>query len=394
MFDELDAPVAKRRIKFRLTSSGIAYEAFKELSFLEKICSKTTSSEWELFHDAFRGGFNYSKPGTYRKVKMADKISMFSHKMRDYPMPVGSPFRCEEKNNYKFYIINILVRYDLKPGMIACIPMKDKKYNGVFYKESTNGNYENLILSKYDFEILKTCYDIDYQFIWCFGWQTITGLFKKYVDYFFNIKNNSTGVKRQVAKDFLTHPYGKTAVSGEMTKRSYYLDDNGVVASKIIDQYINPNILQYLAISIAITSSSFYDLMQEAFKIGLENVVYMDTDSIKYIDKNQDIKYTNDLGGWKLEGSPIIFKTLSTKKYIYYENNVINIVCSGFKEEEVMKALNYEKNKKISLTEAKDIINKFNDGLEVESEVTDITKGGRYRKKIVKVISSKVQVYS
>ena len=96
-----------------------------------------------------------------------------------------------------------------------------------------------------------------------------------------------------------------------------------------------------------------------------------------------------------MEGSPQIFKPLSPKKYIYYENERLHITSAGFNHAEVFEALNcpYWKNDKgqyesLKLTkfEALKYIKAFDFGLQVNCKQSRIVQGGRLISEIKKEI--------
>lgn len=405
----------------KLTNAGFAYEAFKELSDLEKVCIKTTREQYELFHFAYKGGYVYSKEGLYEYVLMLDENSMYPDKYRNTPMPIGRPIFVKtegEMNKYKFAILSIEARYELKKGYIPIIGGGVGKYGGTLYKSSSGGEYERLVISNYDFKLIKEFYDMDYTIEWIYVWETKTGLFEKYCDLFMAIKAKSKGVIRAGAKVFLNSPYGKTAMSGINDVKDYYLDDDNIVRATIKEVEEDDSQLQYLPIAIAITASARYQLLTTARDIGFDKVVYMDTDSIKFkIGKelydllislpeeerqNEVIKHfphiqidSYKLGWWKVEGYPLYFKTLACKKYLYYENDRLHITIAGFNKPAVLQAIgtihdttieNEVVSIPISKEKALKVLSKFKKGLKVLCNQSKLVAGGRLISSVEKEI--------
>ena len=107
--------------------------------------------------------------------------------------------------------------------------------------------------------------------------------FKEYCDVFLAVKNANKGIKRAVAKVMLNSPYGKTAMNGLTELKTYYIDEtDDIVKSQITGYEVNDDVFQYLPIAIQITAGARQLLLTTAEKIGFENVLYMDTDSIKF----------------------------------------------------------------------------------------------------------------
>lgn len=405
----------------KLTNAGFAYEAFKELSDLEQVCSKTTREEFELFHFAYKGGYVYSKEGFYQYLLMLDENSMYPDKYRNVPMPIGKPIECKSEKDaerFNFYIISINARYELKKGYIATIGGGVGKYGGTLYKSSSGGEYERLVITNYDLKIIKEFYDIDYEFEWCFGFETKQGLFEKYCDLFMEIKAKSKGIIRAGAKVFLNSPYGKTAMSGLNDKKDYYLDEDNIVCSRVIDLEMDDSQLQYLPIAICITASARYQLLTTARDIGFDRVVYMDTDSIKFMiskelydllmetpeEKRQDIvkeyfpKIQIDdkkLGYWKVEGYPLYFKTLAPKKYLYYDKSRLHITIAGFNKPAVLNKIGAEydssiENEVVSKPMTKEkafkVFDNFKKGLKVTCNQSKLVAGGRLISQVEKEI--------
>lgn len=376
------------KVKRKLTNAGVSFEAFKEMSNFDALCPKTTQTEYSLFKSAYRGGFVYSNPkGIVEDVMMIDCNSMYPYMYSTIEMPFGKGIVENDLPSlykYKFYIIKLYIKYELKEGYIAIIGGGVGKYGNTEYRASSNGEFEELTISNKDFELIKEFYDIEFQFLWGVGWQTKPCFFKKYADTFIAVKNANKGIKRAVAKVLLNSPYGKTAMNGLNEIKKYYIDEKfKCVKSEVVGYEVDDEVFQYLPIAIAITSSARHYLLTTALKIGFENVYYMDTDSIKFKNKETNIKYDPDiLGAWKNEGHCQLFKTISPKKYVYWgveENgkidNTIHYTCAGFNKS-VLSAEMYHC-KDVSREFAIELMNMFDKGLELSCLQSKLVEGGR-----------------
>lgn len=385
------------KVHKKLTNAGIAFEAFKELSCFEEACPKTTQNEYNLFRQAYRGGFVYSNPkGIVENVQMIDCNSMYPFIYSSIDMPYGRGITCcdfEDLKRFKFSIFKVLIKYDLKPGYIAIIGGGFGKYGGIDYKSTSDGLYEELVVSSTDFKLIQEFYDIDYKFVWGVGFQTKPEFFKKFAETFIKVKNKEKGIRRSVAKVLLNAPYGKTAMNGLQEIKNYYIDEKlHCVRSEVIGYEIDDDTFQYLPMAIAITAGARHYLLTTALKIKFDSIYYMDTDSIKFRAKNTGIQYDpNILGAWKDEGLVRLFKTISPKKYVYWGSTtpketslVIHYTCAGFSQKTLTSEM--KNGEAVSLKEAYNLINKFDKGLSLSCLQSQIVEGGRALLPVLKEI--------
>lgn len=376
----------------KLTNAGISFEAFKELSLFEKVCPKTTHGEFELYKGAYHGGYVYSKPrGVVENVGMIDCNSMYPYIYATIDMPYGKGFiinDIEKLKKYKFYIIKVNIKYDLKPGYIPIISRGRSVFGSTEYAESSDGLYEEHTFANKDFELICEFYEVDFDLIFAVGFDTQKEFYKKYADTFIKMKNQYKGVKRNVVKILLNSPYGKTAMNGFNVLKDYSIE-NGELVGKITGYEIDDNGFQFLPQGIAITSGARHLLLTTARNIGFNRVQYMDTDSIKFtgpMPTNIDID-ENKLGAWKFEGLAYKFKTLSPKKYICYMDltkNCFNqkitskgiyITCAGFNKKQLSQVLCH--NYFCGEEKATQIFNKFDYGFAMDCLQSKKLTGGR-----------------
>lgn len=372
---------ASSKVLKKLTNSGIAFESFKELSLFDECCPKTTQFEYDLFCGAYKGGFVYSNPrGIRTNVQMIDCNSMYPFCYSTKPLPYGKPITCfnlEDCERFKFFIMKINIKYELKDGYIPIIGGGVGKYGGVDYKASSNGEFEELTICNIDFNLIQRFYDIEFEFVWGFGFETKSEFYKKYCDTFLAVKNANKGIKRAVAKVMLNSPYGKTAMNGMNEIKKYYIDhkDNSV-KSEVIGYEVDDNVYQYIPQAISITAYARELLLTTAEKIGFDSVHYMDTDSIKFDAKPVDFDFDdNVLGAWKDEGLCDLFKTISPKKYCYYTKGKLFYTCAGFSKKVLSDEMLHSK--EVSEEEAIKLMNKFDKGLELSCLQSKKVKGGR-----------------
>lgn len=354
VFTELKLENAKEKAFKSLTISGIAFNGFIESSNYDKLCKNKSPLKYDTtLRKAYYGGFVYSnyKVGMYKgSVKMLDENSMYPDKYRRCYLPYGKPFIYTEDEyfmvrNFRFYIMDIkIISAKLKKGYPAIIPNSCKSF-------SNNGNYveeieeEYYTVSNIDFERWKRYYNLKYEVYCYYCFYTKPYFYKSWADELIKLKANSKGVKRFVVKQLLNAPYGKLAMNGLNVETEYYLNENETICERIISEEVDERSFKYLPQAIAITAYARDDLFSMCEKINWKYVLYCDTDSVKFMydEKvhkleelpNFDIDNSGKLGLWKLEGEPSIFKTIAPKKYIFYENGVIEFTSAGFRKDEL-----------------------------------------------------------
>lgn len=387
---EAGAKKSASKIEKKMTNAGIAYEAFKEFSKFDKICPKTTHNEYQLMRPAYKGGFVYSNPcGIVNNIQMIDCNSMYPFVYANKPLPFGKGVVCkslEDAKRFPFWIAKFFIKYELKDGYIPIIGGGVGKYGGIDYKASSNGEFEEKIFCSIDFELIKEFYDIEFEDVWVIGWQVASKVFKSYCDTFLAVKNANKGVKRNVAKVLLNSPYGKTAMNGLQELKRWYIGDDDKVKGEVIGYEVDDDAYQYLPIAIAITAHARTHLLNTAKRVGFENVLYMDTDSIKF--KSHPVEGImiddNKLGAWKDEGLVPLFKTIAPKKYIYWDGSKMNVTCAGFNKKVLTESLKH--GQQVTKQEAISLMEQFTQGFAVDCLQSKLVTGGRALLKVRKEI--------
>ena len=381
VLEKADCKKTLKSLNKKITNAGIAFEAFKELSIFSVVCPKTTPSQYRKFRRAYKGGYVYSRPsGIIKNVTMIDCNSMYPFIYSTIPLPYGRGYNITEKemNDYRFYIANVFIKYELKDGYIPIIGGGVGRYGGIDYKSSSNYQFEEYTFCNIDLELIKEFYECEIIYNWVYGFETKENFFKTYADTFIKMKNENKGVKRAVAKVLLNSPYGKTAMNGLQEIKRYYIDEeDNIVKSEVTGYEIDNNAFQYLPMAICITAGARNLLLRTAKQIGFDRVYYMDTDSIKFTGElPSNIDIDNDrLGAWKVEGMAEYFKTIAPKKYCYYENGIINFTCAGFNKKVLESEMKHKQ--QVNIKECIELMNKFDINLELECLQSKKVKGGR-----------------
>lgn len=291
---------------------------------------------------AYRGGFTMVNE-KYRN-KMVNGISFDVNSL--YPavmygkmglLPYGRPktFKGEYKldKDYPLYIQKISVQFRLKPNKIPTIQLKHNlSFIPTEYITDSKGIVE-LLLCNADYEMFIEHYDIDYiEFLGGYKFKGTNTIFRDYIDYWMEIKANSTGGQRQLAKLMLNSLYGKFATNPKKQGK-YPLFKNKEVTLELGEETIDKPVYTALGVFITARARAFtISNSQRLYKYW----VYSDTDSMYLtgITPEEASKYIEihptKLGAWKLEHHIIWGKWLRPKTYIMYSReDGLTITCAG-----------------------------------------------------------------
>jgi hypothetical protein len=156
-------------------------------------------------------------------------------------------------------------------------------------------------------------------------------IFKDFVEYYYNIKKNSKGAKRFIAKLILNSLYGKFGQHREIDK--YVISED---ARYMYYPYLHlariksMSYAKYIHSEIAglITSYARLKLYSLFEKAGKEHIYYCDTDSII---TSKELNTSNNLGDIKNEDNIKSFIAINPKVYAYIseKDNKISIKAKG-----------------------------------------------------------------
>lgn len=279
---------------------------------------------------AYKGGFVYLNP-IYKNVMLKDIIeydvnSLYPSVMVENLLPYGEPifYKGKYKKNKKFplYICVITANFELKKGHIPTIQLKNSfRFNPTSYVTSSGGEPVQMTLTSVDLELFLKhydVYDIEYQCGWKF--KAVKGIFTDYITYWGNIKMNNDGAIRQLAKLMLNSLYGKFGTNDVKCQSIPYLEkETGLVKFKRGEETIEKPV--YTPLACFVTAWARYKTITSAQRVGINNFVYADTDSLKIINlKQRHVKklikvHPKRLGEWKMEGYASQGKFLRAKTY-------------------------------------------------------------------------------
>lgn len=134
------------------------------------------------------------------------------------------------------------------------------------------------------------------------GWlfRAVSGVFKDYIDKWMEVKMNSTGGMRELAKLHLNALYGKFATNPIITGKIPLFEDNIVKLRQGPEERKEP---VYTAMGVFITAYA-RDVMIRAAQDNYDSFAYCDTDSLHLLRPTDPIGLRIDpkaLGAWKFE---------------------------------------------------------------------------------------------
>lgn len=307
---------------------------------------------------SYRGGFTYASD-VWREKKVGKGIvldvnSLYPSCMHSpYHLPYGKPKffegKYEEDKVYPLYVQNFTAIFELKPGKIPSIQIKNNlSFIANEYVKSSKGKAISLYLTKPDFELFKEQYniiDIEYNGGWKF--MSSVGLFDSYIDYWTEQKikagKEHNAPQRAIAKLQLNSLYGKFGSSGRGRQKSPFIDHNGQL--RFITEEVEERETLYVPVASFITaygrnktirtSQAIRDFTLK--KYGEDRYFYSDTDSIHANLSEEDLDELKDLididdyklGYWAKEAEFTRAIYIRQKCYVEEINGKLDVTVAG-----------------------------------------------------------------
>jgi hypothetical protein len=326
----------------RMTIGSDALNGFKS------IISKKRFEQWfpvlplEVDNDirrAYKGGFTYLNPKFKNKRLeglVYDVNSLYPSVMRFNPMPYGYPIFYHGEyvpdKHYPLYIQRIRCEFKVKRGHIPTIQLKKNRlFVETEYLKSSNGEIVEMTLTSVDLKLFLAHYKpSNLEYICGYKFKQCEGVFNGYIDYWANVKANSKGGTRQLAKLMLNNLYGKFATNPLSITKIPYLDDKEIVRYKLSEPDFRDSV--YTAVGAFITAYARYKTITTAQSL-YKRFIYADTDSIHLVGHEAPtniVIHDTDLGAWKLETTFIDSKFLRAKTYLETnEKGMLQVKCAG-----------------------------------------------------------------
>lgn len=359
---------------------------------------------------SYRGGWCYVAKGKEKKIWhngcTADVNSLYPSMMSSESgnfYPVGTPtfwkgdfIPMEALTLNRYYFVRVKTRFYLKPGKLPFIQIKntlmygihemletsdmkgdDGKYYPV-YQESDGTYHEcfvTMTMTMTDFKLFKEHYDlVDFEILDGCWFNSAIGIFDSYIEKYKQLKLNSTGAMRTLAKLFLNNLYGKMASSTNSDFNIAYLKEDGTVG--FYTQTANDKKPGYIAVGSAITSYARNFTIRAAqmnyHGVDEDGFIYADTDSIHCSLTPAQVKgikvHPKDFCCWKLESTWDIGLFVRQKTYVEHiveedcepiEEPYYNVKCAGMPEKckelfvKSMQGFDFEKEKADAISNGK-----------------------------------------
>lgn len=330
---------------------------------------------------AYKGGFVYLNP-KYRNKRglkgiALDVNSLYPSVMHDKLLPYGYPmfFEGEPEQNqaYPLYIVRIQCMFELKPGHLPTIQLKNNRaFVETEYLTSSNGDMVQMTLTNVDLQLFLDHYNVyNLDYICGYRFKGAVGLFSDYIDHWMQIKENSTGAIRQLAKLMLNSLYGKFATNPKARKKIPVLDSDNIVRYVLDEPELRDPV--YTAMGCFITAYAREKTIRSGQKV-FNRFIYADTDSLHLIGdelpEGLEIHPTH-LGAWKHEGTFTDSKFLRAKTYMETVDGVTKVTCAGMPDN-VKETVTYENFKPGAVFDGKLMPKRYPGGIILEKRTFTI----------------------
>lgn len=337
----------------------------------------------DYVHKSYKGGWCYLVKGKENKVfhngVTADVNSLYPsmmHSESGNKYPIGYPnfwkgnfIPVKAIRQSSYFFVRVKTRFYIKKGMLPFIQMK----NTFLYKgteslitsdvRGADGKYYQYYIdndgNKQDTSVILTLTETDY-YLLCEHYKLVNfeildgcyfeakvGIFDDYINKYKDMKINSTGARRTLAKLFLNNLYGKMAASMESSYKLAYMKDDDNIGFLRVEAYDKKP--GYIPCGSAITSYARNFTIRTAqanyYGISKPGFIYADTDSIHCDLQPEQLKnvpvHPVDFCHWKLESFWDTAIFARQKTYIEYvthedgkqvESPYYSIKCAGMPE--------------------------------------------------------------
>lgn len=261
---------------------------------------------------AYRGGFTYADPRFKGKLTRSGRVydvnSLYPSVMYDRALPYDEPVFVDGKpqptEDRPLFITSITFTAKLRPNHIPCIQVKASRFFIETEYQTNITEPVTMYCTNVDLDLWNEHYELEilsYNGSWMFHGGK--GFFCDYIDKWMNVKANSNGGMRVIAKLQLNSLYGKFATNPDITPKIPILDPETDSVRLVLGEEDRRNPV-YTPMGVFITSYA-RDVTIRAAQQHYDVFAYADTDSLHLMTtEDLDTLHVDDnaLGAWKLEG--------------------------------------------------------------------------------------------
>jgi len=258
---------------------------------------------------AYRGGFTYADPRFKGKITgpgiVYDVNSLYPSVMYDRLLPCGEPIYTPglpaATESHPLFIVSVTFTAKLKKNHIPCIQIRGNSHFLATEYQTHIKDPVTLMCTNVDLALWEDHYDMNilsYNGGWLF--EGIEGLFVEYIDKWMEVKKNSTGGMRALAKLMLNSLYGKFATNPLVTGKVPVFEENVVKLVMGPEETRDP---VYTAMGVFITAYA-RDVTIRTAQEHYGVFAYADTDSLHLLIPQDPPTLDVDpqkLGAWKRE---------------------------------------------------------------------------------------------
>ena len=322
----------------RLTAGSDSLATYKKMTgklFVRRFPILSPEIDCEI-RKAYRGGFTYADPRYAKRLNGSGSVydvnSLYPSVMRTALLPYGDPIYSNGPpvTNRPLYIASITFTAKLKPNHIPCIQIKKNlSFNPTQYLTQIN-EPTTIVATNVDIELWQQHYDFKiYSWNGTLEFRGSHGFFDNYVDHFMEIKKNSTGGLRQIAKLHLNSLYGKFATNPDITGKHPVLKDD-CVSLVLNDPEMRDPV--YTPMGVFITAYARKKTISAA-QDNYETFAYADTDSLHLIGPTTPPRSlwvdSVELGAWKHESTFTKAVYIRAKQYAEEINGCLDVHIAG-----------------------------------------------------------------
>lgn len=369
---------------FKLSELGIINdwnEIFPSMSDIELDKNVFGSHNADAYiRKSYRGGWCYLVKGKENKVfndgLTADVNSLYPSMMHSESgnvYPYGKPkfwqgdyIPKEAQGNNKYFFVRFRCRFYLKEGYLPFVQIKGNwlykpnemlETSDIYDAESdsyvkeyiVNGQLytttQTLTMTQVDYYRFREFYNVEeFEILDGCWFYAVLGIFDDYINKYKEIKQNSKGAMRTLAKLFLNNLYGKLATSDNASYKVAYIKDDGVIGFKTVESHDKETV--YIPCGSAITSASRDFTIRTAqanyYGADKDGFIYADTDSIHCNVSRETLNnvkvHPSNFCCWKIESNWDQAIFVRQKTYIEHithedeepiEKPYYNIKCAG-----------------------------------------------------------------